>query len=71
LCCLTHTFHDVFCAVGVKCFILCFFPCHYEEDWNKALDDRMCLYPPDRFVRCISHGNVAISVVWGLLTGRE
>jgi hypothetical protein len=71
LCCLTHTFHDVFYAVGVSCFILFFFSCHYEKDWNKPLDDRMCLFPSDRFVRCISHGNMAISVVWGLLIGRE
>ena len=69
--CLTHTFLYVFCAVGVTCFILYFFPCHYEEDWNKPLDDRTCLYPSHRFVRCISHGNMAISVVWGLLLGRE
>jgi len=68
---MDRTFHIVFCAVGVTCFILCFFPCHYEEDWNKPLDDRTCLYPSDRFVRCISNGNMAISVVWGLLIGRE
>lgn len=79
---MDRTFHIVFYAVWtthfMMCFMLlgshvsfCFFPCHYEEDWNKPLDDRTCLFPSDRFVGCISHENMAISVVWGLLIGRE
>jgi hypothetical protein len=69
--CLIHTFHSVFCAVAVIYFTWCFLPCHFGEGWKQVtswLNISAFIWPI-----CQMHQsrNIAISVVWGLLIGRE